>query len=164
MKSFKYILISICVLFLTQIVAFNFIGRHTIKNELLPSSFVIESHLSDTVYVTDSEIFRCNSGSDIQSAKLELNENDLKEKLKAKYIYFENFKFNEKGKKKNRKNYLTSTRYTVYSMTGNWKTLYNFFEFVVTETLVAKSNFNFRRCSYKWVLFTWVKTYEKSHQ
>lgn len=117
-------------------------------------------HSSDSVFVRDFYVSDCTSGDPwiYYRHNLVNHENDVKERLRVKFVKFQNqndTRWDNPEENEYRLVYHTWTRYA-----PPWAT-YGLFNTTQTEELIVDKKYIYEReIRYRWILFFWVKTFE----
>lgn len=139
-----------------QTLTFYLISDRQLEAKLLPDYFQF-AHPGDSAYVRD---FYGNAEDPPMFTPLrhhlKNDQEELKEKLKVKFIYFE-----QPGKKEDVNDRDFNLVYYTWMERGDWLTLSNFFKMQqVEQVIVDKTRVYRREVVYQWCLFFWIESFE----
>lgn len=154
-KALKWLIIFGSVL-VVQTLTFYLISDRQLEGKLLPDYFQF-AHRSDSVYVRDFYGYAEDPPIFTPlSHDLKNDQQRLKEKLKVKFVYFE-----QSGEKKQFDEKSFNLAYYTWIQRGDWLTLSNFFKMKQVEhVVVSKKRIYQREVIYQWCLFFWIKSSE----
>ncbi len=154
----------ILIVFIIQTLTFLTIGPRQLKNKLLPESLIKNKFQADSAFVRDYYTTDCTSGDFYvfnHSLDLISISDELKEKLGVRFIYFAD-KATSSWEDPTPDRY--PLVYETYARSGDWTSLFGFYDCRVDEYLTTKKGENFagiqRQTNFRWYLFFWVETYE----
>jgi hypothetical protein len=154
-KVLKWLIILGAVL-VVQTLTFYLVSDKQLEGKLLPDYFQFAHH-SDSAYVRD--FYGAAEDPPIftpLSHDLKSDQERLKEKLKVKFVYFEQ----PSGKKQIDEKSFNLVYYT-WIQRGDWLTLSNFFKMKQIEHVVVdKKRIYKREVIYQWCLLFWIKSSE----
>ena len=113
-------------------------------------------HHYDTAFIRDYYVTDCGVGAfgSHVSHNLSRNEQNIKEKLKVKFLVFDERNGIPRNISAFSMAYLTSAWYP------DGLAIMNLFEATQEETLIIRNNHYYKKARYRWCFFFWVQTHE----
>lgn len=160
MNRKKWVL-SLIAAIIIQIATYYYIGIPQLRYRLLAPDFTSLVHQSvDSAFIQDLYVSDCTTGDNNIYISHNLRETlpQLPKLLQAKHLHFqERSKFSWNKQPENRYN----LQYYTWAKRRSWLTLFSFFQATQEELLIFNRKQCYsRRVTYRWLLFTWVKTFE----
>ena len=161
MKNIKKLGIGLVILLTIQTTTYFLFAHRQLKNRLMDDWFGALTHSSDSVFVRDFYVTDCNVGDPwtYHWHNLADNENEVKERLRVKFVKFQDkndTRWDNPEEDEYRLVYHTWTQYA-----PPW-TVYGLFNSTQIEELkINKTDYYVREIRYRWILFFWVKTFER---
>jgi hypothetical protein len=158
-KPVKMFAITLAILLLIQISTFLLLAPQQLESKLLQEQFKNFSHTSDSAFVRDFYVTKCNVGEpESFSYNLRETEAELKEKLGVKFIKFQDpdeFSWKDSTEEK------YDLVYHTWAHRWDYHSLWGFFSVTQTEELIEhRKVFSNRVARYRWILFWWVEYFE----
>lgn len=157
----KRVLVGMIVLLAIQTATYLIFAHRLLKHKLMAAELVTLNHSSDSVFVRDFFETNCFVGDPYAyySHHLAADENDIKEKLRVKFVKFDTNSKDDNDEQHYRLVYCTWVKYAKIWM------LYGFINESFSATQIEqlrinKKDFYEREIRYRWILFFWVKHFE----
>ncbi len=144
-----------------QTLTYLTIGQNQLKDKLLSNDFANLNYHSDSVFIRNFYVSDCFVGENIVflTHNLEKYEQEVKEKLHVKYIYFDNKQnFSWTDSIQNKFNLI----YYTWATRPHWLTLFRLYSTTQTERIIIDRKYDYERIvTYHWFLFFWIPTFER---
>jgi hypothetical protein len=159
--TIKKLIFGTVTLLAIHTITYFLFAHKLLKDKLMGDWFGALSHSSDSVFVRDFYASDCfvSDPWTYYSHHLANNQDEVKKKLKVNFVKFQDkkdFRWNNAEENNYRLVYHTWTQYappwTIYGLFGSTQK---------EELRINRKDLYEREIKYQWVLFFWIKTFER---